>query len=103
MTAGPARRILTPLPRNRPTPMAPPIAIIVSCLWLRRRRRPSPPECSSNSVIPADGGVGSVMTANAGAVTDEKADVLFEGFYNRVEVFHCVVHVKRYSEAVVPV
>src|SRR5580658_8076384 len=31
MTPGPARRIVTLLPRNSPTPMAPPIASIVSC------------------------------------------------------------------------
>src|SRR5579859_1170321 len=38
MTPGPARRIVTLLPRNSPTPMAPPMASIVSwrCVSLRR-------------------------------------------------------------------
>ena len=32
-----ASGIVTLLPRNRPTPIAPPMAIMVSCLWPRRR------------------------------------------------------------------
>src|SRR5271155_6276525 len=30
--------MVKPLPRNKPTPIAPPIASMVSCRWLRRRR-----------------------------------------------------------------
>src|SRR5580704_4696372 len=37
ITPGPAMRIVTPLPRNSPTPIAPPMASIESCRWLRRR------------------------------------------------------------------
>ena len=33
--------MVNPLPRNKPTPIAPPIASIVSCRWLRRRRNSS--------------------------------------------------------------
>src|SRR6266487_294922 len=48
MTPGPARPIVTVLPRNRPTPMALPMAIIVSWRGFRSR-------CSPSSVA-ADGG-----------------------------------------------
>src|SRR5438093_957690 len=41
MTAGPASPIVTVLPRNRPTPIALPMAIIVSCREVRRRCSPS--------------------------------------------------------------
>src|SRR5262245_15665404 len=41
MTPGPARPIVTVLPRNSPTPIAPPIAIIVIWRELSRRCRPS--------------------------------------------------------------
>src|SRR5581483_2916313 len=37
-TAGPASPIVTLLPRNRPTPMAPPIASMLSCRCVRLRR-----------------------------------------------------------------
>src|SRR5712692_1890562 len=39
MTPGPASSMVTLLPRKRPTPMAPPMAIMVSCRALSRRCR----------------------------------------------------------------
>src|SRR5713226_4685414 len=41
MTPGPASSMVTLLPRKRPTPIAPPIAIIVSCREFNRRCSPS--------------------------------------------------------------
>src|SRR5690242_16283760 len=41
MTPGPASRIVTVLPRKRPTPMAPPMASMVSCLCVSLRRSSS--------------------------------------------------------------
>src|SRR5215472_2618274 len=37
MTPGPARRIVTLLPKKRPTPIAPPMASMVSCRWVSLR------------------------------------------------------------------
>src|SRR5581483_1162415 len=37
-TAGPASPMVTLLPRNRPTPIAPPIASMLSCRCVRLRR-----------------------------------------------------------------
>src|ERR1700730_4150916 len=93
MTAGPARRIVTLLPKNKPTPMAPPMAIMVSCLWLKRRRRPS------------TSGIGgwSVMTADIGRFTDHQIDVLFENVHDRLHIIFRVVDVERYPQTVVAV
>src|ERR1700746_520437 len=41
ITAGPANLTVTLLPRNKPTPIAPPMAIIVSCRGLRCLCSPS--------------------------------------------------------------
>src|SRR5579884_1989203 len=40
-TAGPASPMVTLLPRNRPTPMAPPMASILSCRCVKLRRSAS--------------------------------------------------------------
>src|ERR1700681_4670746 len=37
ITPGPARRIVTLLPKKSPTPMAPPIASMLSCRWVSLR------------------------------------------------------------------
>src|SRR5215472_12176459 len=37
MTPGPARRIVTLLPKKRPTPIAPPMASMLSCRWVSLR------------------------------------------------------------------
>src|SRR5579863_4996996 len=39
ITPGPASRMVMLLPRNRPTPIAPPRASMVSCRWVSRRWR----------------------------------------------------------------
>src|SRR6186713_896024 len=49
MTPGPARRIVTVLPRNKPTPIAPPIAIIAIWRGTSLRRRPSSVAGAANS------------------------------------------------------
>src|SRR5690242_10617628 len=41
MTTGPGSRSVTVLPRKRPTPMAPPMASMVSCLCVSLRRSSS--------------------------------------------------------------
>src|SRR5437660_9904580 len=98
MTAGPASRMVTLLPRNRPTPMAPPMAIMVSCRWLRRRWRPSPSGAES---FPAPAkGCSSVMTAHAGRFKDQQMDVLLKDFGERFHIVHGVVHVDRNPQAV---
>src|SRR5262245_33412789 len=58
ITPGPARPIVTVLPRKRPTPIAPPIAIIVICRELRRRCRPS-------SVVGVGATVGAEVTGSS--------------------------------------
>src|SRR2546421_6953728 len=102
MTAGPASRMVTLLPRNRPTPMAPPMAIMVSCLWLRRRWRPSASGTGSfpaTGAAPAAKGCSSVMTAHAGRFKDQQMDVLLKDFGERFHVVHGVVHVESYPQA----
>src|SRR5271155_4504271 len=59
MTPGPARRIVTELPRNRPTPMAPPMVIMVS--WRCVRLRLSSDE---RPVAVSVGGAGCLLTPN---------------------------------------
>src|SRR5437588_1669178 len=100
MTAGPASRIVTLLPRNRPTPMAPPMAIMVSCLWLRQRCPPSPSGAES---FPPAKACSSVMTAHAGRFKHQQMDVLLKDLGERVHVVHGVVYVERYPQAVMPV
>src|SRR5271169_2589490 len=97
MTAGPARRMVTLLPRNKPTPMAPPMAIMVSCLWLRRRCRPSTPGIGglrSGSVASAVERCWSVITANTGRVKDQEIDILLENFRDCLHIIQRVVHVE---------
>src|ERR1700676_3387533 len=105
MTAGPARRMVTLLPRNKPTPIAPPMAIMVSCLWPKRRWSPSASGtvglASVNAVLTA--GCGSVMAADTGRVKHQKIDVFLENLYHCFHILHRVVHVKRYAQAVVTV
>src|SRR5262245_8578128 len=50
MTPGPASSMVTLLPRNNPTPIAPPIAIIVSWRGLSLRRKPSLSEKEPSAV-----------------------------------------------------
>src|SRR6185503_19735391 len=81
ITPGPARRIVTLLPRNRPTPIAPPMAIMVSCLWPRRRCRPS---ASCAGCLPAaDAAIeerdGSVMGLGYGCQSTLKFVHFFHG------------------------
>src|SRR5437660_8776997 len=106
MTAGPARRIVTLLPKNKPTPMAPPIAIMVSWRWPRRRWRPSTSVVggpSPASVLATIGRGTSVMAADTGAVEDHEIDVLLEKVSHGPYVVHCVVHMERDPQAVVTV
>src|ERR1700752_1972550 len=106
MTAGPARRIVTLLPKNRPTPMAPPMAIMVSWRCPRRRWRPSTSVVGghlSASVLATVGPERSVMAADTGTVKDHEINVLFENFRYRLYVVHGVVHMARYPQAVVTV
>src|SRR6266849_9843336 len=104
MTAGPARRMVTLLPKNKPTPMAPPMAIMVSCLWLRRRWRPSI-SCvggfSPASVASAPARWGSIITADTGRVEDHQIDIRPENFYDRLYIVHRVVYMERYPQPVV--
>src|SRR5580700_9499949 len=105
MTAGPARRIVTLLPRNKPTPMAPPMAIMVSCLWPKRRRRPSTSAGDFSPSSPAttfESGW-SVITADAGRVKNHQIDILLEHFHNFFDVVQGVVHMERNPQAVVTV
>src|SRR5271163_4882569 len=44
MTPGPARRIVTLLPKKRPTPIAPPMASMLSWRWVSLRRSSPPGE-----------------------------------------------------------
>src|SRR5579864_5481114 len=106
MTAGPARRMVTLLPKNKPTPMAPPIAIIVSWRCPRRRWRPSTSVVGrpSPAIWLATIGRGrSVMAADTSTVKDHEIDVLLENFSHGLYVVHCVVHMERYPQAVVTV
>src|SRR2546425_8166212 len=101
MTAGPANRIVTPLPRNNPTPIAPPMAIIVSCLWLSRRCKPSASfgrDISTGRAAPES--CGSVMAGNTGRANGQKMQILLENFSNCVHVIERVIDVKRYPQAV---
>src|SRR5215472_13690427 len=98
ITAGPARRMVTLLPRNKPTPIAPPMAIMVSCLWLRRRCRPSASflgDVSGRSAAAAPACRWSVMAGNTGRGEPQKVDVLLENFGDSVNVAERVVDVKR--------
>jgi hypothetical protein len=106
MTAGPARRIVTLLPKNKPTPMAPPMAIMVSWRWLRRRWRPSTSVVGGllpAGVLATIGRGRSVMAADTGTVKDHEIDVLLENVRHGLYVVHCVVHMERYPQAVVTV
>src|SRR5205085_7243698 len=102
-----ARRIVTLLPKNRPTPIAPPMAIMVSCLWPRRRCRPSTSgmgvDTCSTGVVPATETLRSVIRANSGGFTDQKIDVFPENFHNCLHIVHCVVYMERYPKPVVAI
>src|SRR5579872_3775232 len=88
--------MVTLLPKNKPTPMAPPMAIMVSCRCPSRRCRPS-----TSGIVPCR----SVIAANAGRVRvkDHQVEILLENFHDRLYIVQCVVHVERYPQAVVPV
>src|SRR5579864_7752670 len=106
MTAGPARRIVTLLPKNKPAPMAPPMAIMVSWRWPRRRWRPSTSVVGrllSASALATIGPGRSVMAADTGTVKDHEIDVLLENVSHGLYIVHCVVHMKRYPQAIVTV
>src|SRR5579862_21830 len=96
MTAGPANRMVTPLPRNRPTPMAPPMAIMVSCLWVRPRCSPSESVMGDFDVTLAamPGRDGSVMAGNAGGSNSHEMHVLLENLSDGVHVAERVIDVK---------
>src|SRR6516225_11005 len=100
ITAGPARRMVTLLPRNKPTPMAPPIAIIVSCLWLKRRCRPSP-ACDelASTVVPV--ACWSVM--GGGGSKHHQIDVLRPNLHHRLYVVRGVVHVEGDPQSVITI
>src|SRR6516162_8938147 len=103
MTAGPARRTVTLLPRNKPTPIAPPMAIMVSCLWLSRRCRPSPSflgDVSGRSTAAAPACCWSVMAGNTGGGEGQKMDVLLENFSDSINVVERVVDMKRDPQAI---
>src|SRR6185437_12053924 len=91
ITPGPARRIVTLLPRNRPTPMAPPMASMVSWRCVRRRwsasisggvaGEPSPMDCGERAgreseISPMPGqieqGVTEAVNLVHGVVVDER-------------------------------
>src|SRR5579864_8862721 len=98
MTAGPARRIVTLLPKNKPTPIAPPMAIMVSWRWPRRRWRPSTSVVGGLLLASALETIGpgrSVMAADTASVKDHEIDVLLENVSHRLYVVHCVVHMER--------
>src|SRR5215469_16738004 len=53
MTPGPARRIVTLLPKKRPTPIAPPMASMLSCRWVSLRLSSADsPVCPDKSFVP---------------------------------------------------
>src|SRR5215472_11951200 len=95
MTAGPASRMVTLLPRNNPTPMAPPIAIMVSCRWPRRLCRPSPSDCrgSALATLSCDNLV-SVMAGSTGRGNDHKTHVLLQNIHHCLHVVRGVVHME---------
>src|SRR5215469_5028132 len=92
--------MVTLLPRNSPTPMAPPIAIMVSCLWLRPRCRPSTcgDECASTELPVASG---SVMTGSDRG--NHEIEVLRQNLCYRFYVIHCVVHMEGDSQSVIAI
>src|SRR5580658_143139 len=97
MTAGPASRMVTLLPRNKPTPIAPPMAIIVSCRWPKRRWRPSifgvgdvPPA----GAVPVPECWRSVITANTGRVENQKIQMFHQHFRDRLHIICGVVHLE---------
>src|SRR5215470_282369 len=103
MTAGPANRMVTPLPRNKPTPIAPPMAIMVSCLWLSRRCRPSPSflgDVSGRSAAAATACCWSVMAGDTGRGEGQKMNVLPENFGDSVNVVERVVDVERDPQSI---
>src|SRR5215831_7914610 len=90
--------MVTPLPRNKPTPIAPPMAIIVSCRWLSRRCKPSASsggEVSGASAMPATVGGWSVIAGNTVRGNGHEMNVLLENFGRSIHVFECVIDVKR--------
>src|SRR5215467_9179724 len=95
MTAGPASRIVTLLPRNNPTPMAPPIAIIVSCRWLSRRCRLSPTGPAVIALATStDDNLVSVMAGSPGRRKHHQTHVLLENIHNCLDVVRGVVHME---------
>src|SRR5690349_3046367 len=101
ITAGPASRMVTLLPRNSPTPMAPPIAIMVSCRWLRRRCSPS--ICGGDDDFSEISVTCWLVMAGHSRSKNHEVDVLLQNFHHRVDVVHRVVNVKRDAQTVVTV
>src|SRR5579864_7976146 len=97
MTAGPASRIVTLLPRNKPTPIAPPIAIMVSWRWLKRRCKPSTSgvgDVSPASAVPILECWRSVITANTGRVENQEIQMLPQHFRDGLYIIAGVVHLE---------
>src|SRR5258708_28417939 len=106
MTPGPARRMVSLLPRNNPTPMAPPMAIMVSCLWPRRRWRPSASGAASGTATTAEtccSLIGSPIAANVRRFRNQKVDILLKNFDDRLYIIHRVVNMEGDTQAVVAV
>src|SRR5690348_6662095 len=91
--------MVTLLPRKSPTPMAPPMAIMVSCLWLRRRGSPS--ICCEEGAFSAGSVTCWLVMAGSGWSKHHEIDVLLQDLYHRLDVVHCVVYMKRDPQAVI--
>src|SRR5579859_1784903 len=80
MTPGPARRIVTLLPRNSPTPMAPPMASMVSWRCVSLRRSSSVSGGLAVDPSPADfgecAGRGSEISPMPGQITQDVTEAL---------------------------
>src|SRR5215472_14786722 len=93
--------MVTLLPRNSPTPMAPPIAIMVSCLWLRRRCSPS--IWGAGAADSAISLTCRLVMAGHSRGKDHEMNILLQNLHHGADVFHRVVHVKRDPQSVVTV
>src|SRR5258708_39636935 len=104
MTRGPGRRMVSLLPRNNPTPMGPPMAIMVSCLWPRRRWRPSASGAASGTATTAENCcslIGSPMAANVRRFRNQKVDILLKNFDDRLHIIHSIVNMEGDTQTVV--
>jgi len=84
-------------PGTKPTPMAPPMAIMVSCLWPKRRWRPSTSGVGERLLAARVAStaepcglnvVGSVIAANTGRVRvqDHQFDILSGELYDCLHI-----------------